>query len=119
MAWLMLLIAGIFEVVWAMSMKYAEGFTVLWPSVITIVGMFISFYFLAKALKTLPIGTAYAIWTGIGAVGTVIFGMIMLGEPYDLVRIGCLTLIIIGILGLKFSSADSDSHDEVREKKVG
>jgi len=109
MAWLFLTIAGIFEVVWAVGLKYSEGFSRLVPSVITVVSMFVSFYFLSLALKSLPIGTAYAIWTGIGALGTVIFGMILLGEPRDVLRICFLLLIIGGIIGLKATSGVQDS----------
>ncbi|WP_026677830.1 quaternary ammonium compound efflux SMR transporter SugE [Fictibacillus gelatini] len=94
MAWVFLIIAGIFECVWAVSLKYTHGFTRLMPSLITIVGMIISFYFLSQSLKSLPIGTAYAIWTGIGAIGTVIVGMVALGEPHNLLRILFLLLIM-------------------------
>lgn len=105
MAWAWLLIAGIFEVIWAVGLKYTDGWTKLWPSVITIVGMIISFVFLSNALKQLPIGTAYAIWTGIGAVGTVIYGIFVFHEPAGVIRITCIALIIAAILGLKFTSA--------------
>lgn len=106
MAWLYLVLAGIFEVVWAVSLKYTHGFTRLVPSIITIAGMGISFYFLSSALKTLPIGTAYAIWTGIGALGTVIIGMLFLNESRDWLRIAFLLLIVVGIMGLKFTSSE-------------
>ncbi|SFB13262.1 MULTISPECIES: quaternary ammonium compound efflux SMR transporter SugE [unclassified Bacillus (in: firmicutes)] len=106
MAWVYLLIAGIFEVVWAIGLKYSNGFSKLYPSVITVVGMAISFYFLALATKTLPIGTAYAIWTGIGAVGAVILGMILFNEPKDLMRIMFVTFILVGIIGLKFTAGN-------------
>lgn len=106
MAWIYLIIAGVFEIVWAISLKYSEGFTKLFPSIITGIGMVISFYFLSLALKTLPIGTSYAVWTGIGAVGTVIFGMIFFNEPRDFSRIFFLSLIIIGIIGLNFVSTN-------------
>ena len=101
MAWINLFIAGIFEIVWAISLKYAHGFTRLTPSVITIAGMLASFYFLAQATKTLPIGTAYAVWTGIGAAGTAIVGMLLLGEPREAGRLACLVLILAGVTGLK------------------
>ena len=104
MAWLYLLIAGIFEVVWAIGLKYTQGFTRLFPSIITLIGMVISFYFLAQATKTLPIGTAYAVWTGIGAVGSVILGILLFNEPYNLYRVVFLFFIIIGIIGLKFTA---------------
>ncbi len=101
MAWIYLLIAGLFEVVWAVSLKGIEGFSKPMPIIITIVGMIISFYFLSLALKSLPIGTAYAIWTGIGAVGVAIYGIIFLGESANFFRIICLFLIVSGIVGLK------------------
>lgn len=103
MSWIYLIIAGLFEVVWAIGLKYTVGFTKLIPSMVTVIGMIISFYFLALATKTLPIGTAYAVWTGIGAVGTVILGMILFNEPKALTRLLFLGLIIIGIVGLKFA----------------
>lgn len=106
MAWIYLIIAGVFEIVWAISLKYSEGFTKLFPSIITGIGMVISFYFLSLALKTLPIGTSYAVWTGIGAVGTVIFGMIFFNEPRDFLRIFFLSLIVVGIVGLNFVSTN-------------
>ncbi|TBL78626.1 quaternary ammonium compound efflux SMR transporter SugE [Paenibacillus thalictri] len=104
MAWVYVLIAGLFEVVWAISLKETNGFTRLVPSVITIVGMVISFYFLAIATKTLPIGTAYAAWTGIGAVGAVLVGILFLHEPSNWQRIMFLLFIVVGVVGLKFSS---------------
>ncbi|SEM70930.1 quaternary ammonium compound efflux SMR transporter SugE [Lihuaxuella thermophila] len=104
MAWIYLLIAGIFEVVWAIGLKYTHGFTRLYPSIITIIGMVISFYFLSLATKTLPIGTAYAVWTGIGALGAVILGMILFGEPRDWTRMVFLAFILTGIIGLKLTS---------------
>jgi quaternary ammonium compound-resistance protein SugE len=104
MSWLILVIAGLFEVVWAVGLKFTEGFTRLWPSVITAVGMGISVYLLSVALKQLPIGTAYAIWTGIGAVGTALIGIFFLGEPRDIARILSILLIVAGIVGLKIFS---------------
>ncbi|WP_339185657.1 quaternary ammonium compound efflux SMR transporter SugE [Brevibacillus sp. FSL K6-6036] len=104
MAWVYLVIAGLFEVVWAIGLKYSEGWSKLVPSAITVVGMGISFYFLSMALKALPIGTAYAIWTGIGAVGTVVVGMIAFGEPSNIMRIVFLLCIIAGIVGLKLTA---------------
>jgi quaternary ammonium compound-resistance protein SugE len=104
MAWIYLIIAGLFEIGWAVGLKYTEGFTKLWPSVITIVTMILSFYFLSSAIKTIPIGTAYAIWTGIGAVGTAILGIILFGESKEFIRIFFILLIVIGIVGLKFFS---------------
>ncbi len=104
MAWISLVIAGLFEVVWAVALKYSEGFSRFWPSVITVIGMVLSFIFLAKALKFLPLGTAYAIWTGIGAVGTVLVGIFWLGESRDFLRILCIILILSGIIGLKLAT---------------
>ena len=104
MAWLYLIIAGVLEVQWAVTMKYTEGFSKLWPSVFCVLGMAASVYFLALAQKTLPLGTSYAIWTGIGAVGAAICGMILFNEPRDVARILCILLIVAGILGLKFTS---------------
>jgi len=104
MAWIQLFIAGMFEVVWATSLKYADGFTKLVPSIITVAGMLVSFYFLSQATKSLPLGTSYAIWTGIGAVGSVIVGMLLFGEPITLIRIVFLLCIITGIIGLKFTA---------------
>src|SRR5215471_333559 len=101
MAWVILVIAGIFEVGWAIGLKYTEGFTRLWPSVVTIAAMVISMGMLGVSVRTLPIGTAYAIWTGIGTVGTVLLGILVLGEPTTFIRLFCLLLIILGIVGLK------------------
>ena len=104
MAWVYLLIAGVLEVQWAVTMKYTEGFSKLWPSVICVLGMAASVYFLALAQKTLPLGTSYAIWTGIGAVGATICGIILFNEQRDIARILCILLIVAGILGLKITS---------------
>lgn len=104
MAWVYLIIAGVFEVVWAIGLKYSEGFSKLYPSLLTIGGMFISFYLLSLAIKTIPLGTAYAVWTGIGVLGTVLLGMILFGEPAGVLRIVFILLILAGILGLKLSS---------------
>ena len=101
MAWLWLVLAGILEVGWAVGLKFTDGFTRLWPSVGTGLAMFASFGLLSLALKTLPMGTAYAVWTGIGAAGTALVGMLFLGEPRDWARIGCLGLIVAGVVGLK------------------
>ena len=105
MSWFYLIIAGIFEVVWAIGLKYSEGFTRLIPSIVTVIGMLISFYLLSLATKTLPIGTAYAIWTGIGALGAVICGIIFFKEPLTILRIVFLLLLLTGIIGLKATSA--------------
>lgn len=104
MARIILLIAGLLEVVWAIGLKYTHGFTRLTPSIITIAAMVVSMLLLANAMKTLPAGTAYAVWTGIGAVGAAIMGMVLLGESTNIARIISLCLIVVGILGLKFSS---------------
>jgi len=104
MAWLYLIIAGIFEVIWAMGLKYSQGFAKLFPSLVTLGAMVVSFYLLALATKSLPIGTAYAIWTGIGAIGAVLLGMILFNEPVNILRIVFLCLILVGILGLKFTT---------------
>ena len=102
MAWLYLFIAGGLEVFWSTFLKLSEGFTKLWPSVWAVAGMIASFFFLSQATKTLPMGTAYAIWTGIGTVGTVILGIVLFAEPVTAMRLGCIALIVTGILGLKF-----------------
>lgn len=104
MAWIYLLLAGLFEVVWAIGLKYTEGFTRLWPTVVTVTAMVISIALLAMAVKTLPIGTAYAIWTGIGAVGAVALGVVLFGDPATLPRLLCVALIVIGIIGLKLTA---------------
>jgi len=104
MAWIILLIAGLLEVVWAIGLKYTHGFTRLTPSIITIAAMVVSMLLWATAMKPLPAGTAYAVWTGIGAVGAAIMGMVLLGESTNIARIISLCLIVVGILGLKFSS---------------
>lgn len=100
-AWACLVVAGLMEIVWAIGLKYTDGFTRLWPSVGTLAAMLVSFFLLAQALRTIPIGTGYAVWTGIGAVGTAILGMALLGEPRDLARVLCILLIVAGIVGLK------------------
>lgn len=105
MAWIYLIIAGVFEVIWAMGLKYSHGFTKSIPSLITLGGMVVSFYLLSLATKSLPIGTAYAIWTGIGALGTVLLGIFLFNEPLNILRIVFLCLILVGILGLKLTSA--------------
>jgi quaternary ammonium compound-resistance protein SugE len=104
MAWLYLLIAGLFEVAWAIGLKYTDGFTRLMPSIWTVVSMAVSFLFLSLALKTLPVGTAYAVWTGIGAVGVAILGIVLFAEPANALRLGCIGMIVGGIVGLKLVS---------------
>jgi quaternary ammonium compound-resistance protein SugE len=108
MAWFILFIAGLFEVVWAIGLKYSDGFTRLWPSVFTIVSVIISMGLLAYSLKYLPVGTAYAVWTGIGAVGTAILGIFLFNESKDFIRIFFIFLIIVGIVGLKIFSGTSN-----------
>ena len=100
-AWVLLVIAGLLETVWAVGLRYSEGFTKLWPSVVTGVAMIASFYLLAQAMKVLPLGTAYAVWTGIGTVGAVIWGIMFFGETATALRLACIALILVGILGLK------------------
>ncbi len=107
MAWIYLVIAGILEVGWAIGLKHTEGFTRLWPSVLTILTMVASFALLAQALRTIPVGTGYAVWTGIGAAGTAIVGMIWLNESREVLRIVCLALIVSGVVGLKFAASSS------------
>ena len=104
MAWIILFIAGLFEMGWAVGLKYSEGLTRLWPSLWTAASMAVSLYLLAVALRTLPLGTAYAVWTGIGAAGTAILGMILFNEPRDVVRLLCIALIVAGIVGLKLTA---------------
>ncbi|MBW4503523.1 MAG: quaternary ammonium compound efflux SMR transporter SugE [Scytonema hyalinum WJT4-NPBG1] len=104
MAWIYLLIAGLFEVGWAISIKYSQGFTRLGPSVATIGLMIFSFGFLSRALRTLPLGTAYTIWTGIGAIGTVFLGIVLFQEPIEVRRLTCIGLIVIGVIGLRLVS---------------
>lgn len=110
MAWLYLILAGLCEIAWAIGLKYTDGFKRLWPSVWTIAIMLLSFWLLAQAMRTLPVGTAYAIWTGIGAVGTAILGMVLFHESRDVMRLVCIGVIVTGIVGLKFfSPAESPS----------
>jgi len=104
MAWIYLVIAGLFEIAWAIGLKYTEGFTRLWPSAGTVAAMIVSFLFLAESLKSIPVGTGYAVWTGIGAAGTAVMGMILFDESRDLVRILCILTIVAAIAGLKVSS---------------
>ncbi|MGE5403182.1 MAG: DMT family transporter [Ignavibacteriales bacterium] len=104
MAWFYLIIASIFEVSWAVGLKYSEGLSKPVPTIFTVIAMLLSFVFLSQASKSLPIGTAYVIWTGIGAAGTAFYGMLYFGESREVVRILCLMLIISGVIGLKFTS---------------
>jgi quaternary ammonium compound-resistance protein SugE len=104
-AWLALFLAGMLEVAWALGLKYSDGFTRLWPSLVTILAIALSFVFMGVSLKSLPFGTAYAVWTGIGAAGTMIIGMAAFGEPTDVFRMTCLVLIVAGTVGLKLMSS--------------
>ena len=105
MAWVVLFVAGLLEMGWAIGLKYTEGFTRFWPSVGTAISMVLSVVLLGWAMRSLPVGTAYAVWTGIGAVGTVILGIVLFHEPANAARLVCVGLIVAGILGLKFTSA--------------
>lgn len=105
MTWIILVLAGLFEVVWAVGLKYTHGFTRLVPSLVTVAGMAISFWLLALAMKTLPLGTAYAIWVGIGTIGAFIAGIVLFGESTSWMRIVSVGLIVLGQVGLKLSSA--------------
>lgn len=102
MAWVLLVIAGVLEFIWATGLKYSEGFTKLWPSVFTLVTMGISFYLLSLSMKVLPVGVSYTVWTGIGAVGAIVIGFIVFKEPLSLMKLVFLGMIVGGILGLKF-----------------
>jgi quaternary ammonium compound-resistance protein SugE len=104
MAWAVLVLAGLFEIGWAIGLKYTDGFTKLWPTVGTVVSMAVSLGLLGIAMKSLPVGTAYAVWVGVGAVGTAILGIVLLGEPANAGRMISLGLIIAGIIGLKLAS---------------
>jgi quaternary ammonium compound-resistance protein SugE len=103
-AWIMLLVAGLFEIGWAIGLKYTEGFTRLWPSVWTAVALVASMGLLGLAVKYLPVGTAYAVWVGVGAVGTAVLGIVLLGEAATLGRIASISLIVAGIVGLKLAT---------------
>ena len=104
MNWVVLVIAGLFEVGWAIGLKYTHGFTRLWPTLGTVGAMVVSIGLLGLAMRTLPVGTAYAVWTGIGAVGTVAWGMALFGEPATVARLACVGLILAGIVGLKLTA---------------
>lgn len=106
MAWFVLFVAGLFEIGWAIGLKYTDGFSRLWPTVWTVLSMAVSVGLLGLALKTLPVGTAYAIWTGIGTIGTAILGMILFGESTAALRLACIGLIVAGIIGLKLVTSD-------------
>lgn len=104
MSWFILVVAGLLEIIWAVGLKYTEGFTKLWPSVWTLTALIASVVLLSIAMRNLPMGTAYAIWVGIGTIGTVIFGIVVLNEPANMMRMGSLLLLISGIVGLKLAS---------------
>jgi quaternary ammonium compound-resistance protein SugE len=106
MAWIALLLAGFLEIAWALGLKYSAGFTRFWPSVATFVAIAFSFGLLGLSLKSVPFGTAYAIWTGIGAAGAAIAGIVLFGESADAARVGCLILIVAGTIGLKLATPD-------------
>lgn len=103
MAWVYLFFAGLFEIGWAIGLKYTHGFTKLGPTVLTVLSMIVSLWLLGIALRTLPVGTGYAVWTGIGSVGTAILGIYLFGDPANALRLACIGLIVVGILGLKFA----------------
>lgn len=106
MAWMLLVVAGLFEIGWATGLKFTEGFSRLWPSIWTAVAMVASLWLLAVALKSIPVGTAYAVWTGIGAAGTAVMGILLFGESRELIRILSILVIVAGIVGLKLSSPE-------------
>jgi quaternary ammonium compound-resistance protein SugE len=106
MQWLVLVLAGLLEIGWAIGLKYTEGFTRLWPSVFTVLAMIVSLGLLGVAMKSLPVGTAYAVWMGIGAAGTVILGIVLFDESTSLLRLASVALILLGVIGLKLASSD-------------
>jgi quaternary ammonium compound-resistance protein SugE len=112
MAWVYLVIAGLLEIAWAIGMKQSQGWTRLWPSVFTLVTMVISFWLLSVAMNRLPAGTAYAVWTGIGAAGTAILGIVYLKEPAGAARIACIVLIVAGVIGLKLAAGPEKPNDD-------
>lgn len=104
MAWVILVVAGLFEVAWAIGLKYTAGFTRLWPTLGTVLAMIVSLWLLGIAMKSLPVGTAYAVWVGVGAVGTVVLGIVLLGEPANAARLFSVALIVAGIVGLRLAA---------------
>ena len=106
MAWVILFVAGLFEIGWAVGLKYAEGFTRFWPSAFTVVSLVASMALLGLSLRSLPLGTAYAVWTGIGTIGTVALGILLFREPATVLRLTCIALIVAGILGLKLAAPE-------------
>lgn len=107
MAWILLFFAGLFEIGWAVGLKYTEGFSRLWPTVGTAAALIVSMALLSAALRTLPLGTAYAVWTGIGTVGAAALGILLFREPVTMLRVVCIGLIVAGIIGLKFSAGET------------
>ena len=105
MAWVILVFAGLFETGWAIGLKYSDGFTKLWPTIWTVLAMVVSLWLLGIALKSLPVGTAYSVWVGVGAVGTVVLGILLLGEPVNFGRLISIAFILAGIIGLKLTSS--------------
>jgi len=105
MAWLVLVLAGLFEVGWAVGLKFTEGFTRVWPTLATVASMVVSLGLLGLALRTLPLGTAYAVWTGVGTVGTALLGIMLFDEPAGAIRLACIALIVAGIVGLRLVTA--------------
>jgi quaternary ammonium compound-resistance protein SugE len=118
MAWVILFVAGLFEVAWAVGMKKSDGFTKLGPSVFTLITLALSMFLLGWAVKTLPLGTAYTIWTGIGAIGAVLLGIVLFGEPVSAMRIGCIVLILIGIVGLKLTTPPEKVRENVAVERA-
>ena len=106
MAWSALLLAGLFEILWVLGLKYSQGFTKVWPSVVTLASVPLSFVLLGVSLQSVPLGTAYAVWTGIGAAGAAVLGILLFGEPASAGRVGCVLLIVMGTLGLRLVSPD-------------
>src|SRR5512145_1153329 len=106
MAWVVLFVAGLMEIGWAVGLKYTAGFTLLWPSLVTIAALVVSMGLLGLSLRTLPLGTAYAVWTGIGTIGTVVLGIVLFREPATALRLFCIALIVAGILGLKLAAPE-------------
>ena len=117
MAWVYLTLAGLFEIAWALGLKKTEGFTKLWPSVYTLGTMAVSIYLLSIAVARLPVGTAYAVWTGIGAAGTAILGMVLFGEPRDWPRMACIGLILCGVVGLKVIPTPQAGHEGTEARR--
>ncbi|MGD9723017.1 MAG: quaternary ammonium compound efflux SMR transporter SugE [Pirellulales bacterium] len=112
MAWFLLVLAGLFEVGWAVGLKYSQGFTRFWPALVTLGAMSVSIFLLSLAMRTLPLGTAYAVWTGIGAIGAVVLGIALFREPVGVARLVCVAFILMGIVGLKFTTPEAAPPQE-------